>query len=97
MADGPSTKAAVGDPLLSCPACRSTSCTSPPHRTSTVRCAAEATVCQHGTPRITGGSHAVFKMPWPGDPRVNIQNDNGKTKPYQVRPVLEAIDKKEAP
>jgi hypothetical protein len=41
------------------------------------------------------GSHAVFKMPWPGDPRVNIQNDNGKAKPYQVRQVLKAIDKKE--
>jgi hypothetical protein len=29
-----------------------------------------------------------------GDPRVNIQNDKGKA--YQVRQVLEAIDKKEA-
>jgi hypothetical protein len=34
--------------------------------------------------------------PWPGDPRVNIQNDTGKAKPYQVRQVLAAIDKKEA-
>ena len=26
-------------------------------------------VCEHyfGSPRTTGGSHAVFKMPWPGD------------------------------
>jgi hypothetical protein len=32
----------------------------------------------------------------PGDPRVNIQNDKGKAKPYQVRQVLAAIDKKEA-
>jgi len=35
-------------------------------------------------------------MPWPGDPGVNIQNDKGKAKPYQVRQVLVAIDKKEA-
>ncbi len=55
-------------------------------------------VCEHyfGEPRQTGGSHAVFKTPWPGDPRVNIQNDKGKAKAYQVRQVLAAIDKKEA-
>ena len=55
-------------------------------------------VCEHyfGKPRRSGGSHAVFKMPWPGDPRVNIQNDKGKAKAYQVRQVLAAIDKKEA-
>ena len=55
-------------------------------------------VCEHyfGTPRQVGGSHAVFKTPWPGDPRVNIQNDKGKAKAYQVRQVLAAIDKKEA-
>jgi hypothetical protein len=37
-------------------------------------------VCEYyfGPPRTTGGSHAVFKTPWPGDPRVNIQNDKGK-------------------
>ncbi|MET8524837.1 toxin HicA [Micromonospora sp. NPDC005172] len=49
-----------------------------------------------GKPRPAGTSHAVFKMPWPGDPRVNIQNDHGKAKAYQVRQVLKAIDKKEA-
>ena len=54
-------------------------------------------VCEHyfGPPRTTGGSHAVFRTPWPGDPRVNIQNDHGKAKPYQVRQVLAAIEKKE--
>ena len=54
-------------------------------------------VCEHyfGPPRTTGGSHAVFKTPWPGDPRVNIQNDPGKAKAYQVRHVLAAIEKKE--
>ena len=54
-------------------------------------------VCEHyfGPPRTSGGSHAVYKTPWPGDPRVNIQNDHGKAKAYQVRQVLAAIDKKE--
>ncbi len=52
-------------------------------------------VCvQHfGEPRQKGTSHAVFRTPWPGDPRVNIQNDRGKAKAYQVRQVLAAIDK----
>jgi hypothetical protein len=40
-----------------------------------------------------GTSHAVFKMPWPGDSRVNIQNNQGKPKAYQVRLVLAAINK----
>ena len=55
-------------------------------------------VCEHyfGKPRQTGTSHVVFKMPWAGDPRVNIQDDKGKAKAYQVRQVLKAIDKKEA-
>lgn len=48
-----------------------------------------------GKPRQEGGSHAIFKTPWPGDPRVNIQNAKGKAKPYQVRQVLQAIDKLE--
>ena len=36
-------------------------------------------------PRQSGSSHAIFKTPWPGDPRVNIQNSKGKAKPYQVK------------
>jgi len=39
----------------------------------------------------------VFKTPWPGDPRVNIQNDKGKAKAYQVRQILMAIDKLKEP
>lgn len=52
-------------------------------------------VCQDhfGPPRQAGTSHAVFRTPWPGDPRVNIQDDHGKAKAYQVRQVLAAIDK----
>lgn len=48
-----------------------------------------------GEPRRGGGSHRVYKTPWPGDPRVNIQNDKGRAKPYQVRQVLKAIDRLE--
>ncbi|MDR1851756.1 MAG: toxin HicA [Propionibacteriaceae bacterium] len=48
-----------------------------------------------GEPRQSGGSHEVFKMPWAGDPRVNIQNFKGKAKPYQVKQVLAAIEKLE--
>ena len=46
-----------------------------------------------GVARQRGTSHAVFKTPWPDDPRVNIQNEKGKAKAYQVRQVLLAIDK----
>jgi hypothetical protein len=47
-----------------------------------------------GQPRQRGTSHAVFRTPWPGDPRVNIQRSSGgKAKAYQVRQVLKAIDK----
>ncbi|MFL0580818.1 toxin HicA [Dietzia sp. 179-F 9C3 NHS] len=49
-----------------------------------------------GEPRQQGTSHAVFKMPWPGDPRVNIQRGkDGQAKPYQVKQVLAAIKKME--
>ena len=52
-------------------------------------------VCEEffGKPRQSGSSHVIFKTPWPGNPRVNIQNDNGRAKTYQVRQVLLAIDK----
>lgn len=55
-------------------------------------------VCEHyfGPARQNGTSHAVFATPWVGDPRVNIQNDKGKAKVYQVRQVLKAIAKLEA-
>jgi hypothetical protein len=52
-------------------------------------------VCEayFGKPRQKGTSHAVYKTPWAGDPRVNIQNDRGKAKAYQVRQVLWAIER----
>ena len=62
---------------------------------TSVRFAELAKVCQHyfGEPRQRGSSHRVYRTPWPGDPRVNIQDDHGKAKAYQVRQVLAAIDK----
>jgi hypothetical protein len=30
-----------------------------------------------GKVRQRGGSHRVYQTPWQGDPRVNIQHDNG--------------------
>lgn len=48
-----------------------------------------------GESRQSGSSHRVYKTPWPGDPRVNIQNDKGNAKAYQVKQVLAAIDKLE--
>jgi hypothetical protein len=47
-------------------------------------------------PARRSGSHHVFRMPWPGDPRVNLQEaKDGKAKPYQVRRLLAAIDRVE--
>lgn len=52
-------------------------------------------VCGHyfGSARQNSGSHRIYKTPWPGDPRVNIQNSHGKAKAYQVKQVLQAIEK----
>jgi hypothetical protein len=33
-----------------------------------------------GEPRQVGNSHRIYKMPWQGDPRVNIQDDKGKAR-----------------
>ena len=56
-----------------------------------------AKVCTEyfGEPRQSGSSHMIFKTPWIGDPRINIQNANRKAKPYQVKQVLLAIKKLE--
>jgi len=50
-------------------------------------------ICEQyfGEPRQSGTSHRVYRTPWQGDPRVNIQSAKGKAKPYQVRQVLQAI------
>ena len=54
-------------------------------------------VCEHffGQARQTSGSHRVYKTPWIGDPRVNIQNSRGNAKAYQVKQVLKAIERLE--
>jgi len=48
-----------------------------------------------GEARQSGSSHRIYKMPWQGDPRVNIQNDKGMAKAYQVKQVLKAIERLE--
>ena len=42
---------------------------------------------------MSATSHRVYKTPWPGDPRVNIQNNRGKAKTYQVQQVLLAVER----
>jgi len=48
-----------------------------------------------GKPRNRGSSHKIYKIPWQGDPRINIQNYKGKAKAYQVKQVLLALEKLE--
>ena len=49
-----------------------------------------------GKPRNKGTSHFVYKTPWAGDPRINIQKaKGGKAKAYQVKQLLLAIEKLE--
>jgi hypothetical protein len=52
-------------------------------------------VCEtyFGKPRQNGSSHTIYKTLWPGNPRVNIQNNKGKAKVYLVRQVLLAIER----
>jgi hypothetical protein len=51
-------------------------------------------ICEEffGKPRIEG-SHHIFKTPWPGNPRINIQRDGKEAKKYQVKQVKEALEK----
>ena len=62
-----------------------------------VRFAELCRVCDFffGKARQKNSSHRIYKTPWPGDPRVNIQNDKGMAKAYQVRQVLRAIEQLE--
>ncbi len=54
-------------------------------------------VCENffGEPRKSAGSHRIYKTPWQGDPRINIQNYKGKAKAYHVKQVLLALEKLE--
>ena len=60
-----------------------------------VRFADICRICDHyfGPARQTSGSHRVYKTPWSGDPRINIQNQKGYAKAYQVRQIIKAIEK----
>ena len=64
---------------------------------SGVRFSDLCTVCEHyfGQARQSSGSHRVYKTQWIGDPRVNIQNEKGRAKVYQVKQVLKAIERLE--
>ena len=61
-----------------------------------VRFADLCKICEYyfGKARRKSGHH-IYKTPWQGDPRINIQNDNGKGKAYQVRQVAKAIKRLE--
>ena len=54
-------------------------------------------LCEYffGSPRKSGGSHRIYKTPWLGNPRINIQDKKGMGKIYQFKQVLAAIDKLE--
>lgn len=62
-----------------------------------VRFSELARVCDmyFGEARQSGTTHRVYRTPWSGDPRVNIQNAKGMAKAYQVRQVIKAIEKLE--
>lgn len=59
-----------------------------------LRFAELARICDRyfGRPRQRG-SHLIYPVPWPGDPRVNIQNRRGMAKPEQVNQVVKAIER----
>lgn len=51
-------------------------------------------ICDYyfGKPRQKSTSHRVYKTPWTGNPRVNIQKGKaGKAKAYQVKQVIKAV------
>ena len=60
-----------------------------------VRFTAACRVCDHyfGQPRQRTSSHRVYRTPWQGDPRVNLQNAKGQAKAYQVKQILRAIER----
>ena len=60
---------------------------------SNIRFADLCKICDYyfGEARQKSSSHRIYKTPWQGDPRVNIQEKDGKGKDYQVRQVIKAI------
>lgn len=67
-------------------------------RQSSIRFTELVKICTHwfGEPRLGSGNHRVYRMPWPGDPRINIQRGNsGMAKVYQVKQVIAALTRME--
>ncbi|QUY47136.1 toxin HicA [Serratia plymuthica] len=67
-------------------------------RQSSIRFTELVKICTQwfGEPHLNSGSHQVYRMPWPGDPRVNIQRGNsGMAKVYQVKQVIAALARME--
>lgn len=65
------------------------------HQNKQLRFSQLLTICEEffGNYRVSG-SHHIFKTPWQGDPRINLQKGKDKNaKPYQVRQVLNALRK----
>jgi len=54
-------------------------------------------ICDYyfGKARQSSTSHRIYKTPWQGDPRVNIQSYKGKAKDYQVKQIINAINRLE--
>jgi len=52
-------------------------------------------ICEEmfGGRRISGGHH-IFKTPWQGDARINLQKVGNMAKPYQVRQVIRCLRRK---
>ena len=46
-----------------------------------------------GKPRYNGGSQRIHKTPWHADSRITIQSDKGKSRAYQVKQALIAIER----
>lgn len=47
-----------------------------------------------GPHRVGKGSHQyIWKMPWAGNPRINLQPEKGDAKSYQIRQVIQALKK----
>jgi len=64
-----------------------------PRHVRFARCKA---ICEQffGKPRKKG-SHFIFQMQWPGDPRINIQNRGSFVAEYQIRQVIAALKRLE--
>jgi hypothetical protein len=64
---------------------------------SNVRFADLCKICDYyfGEARQKSSSHRIYKTPWQSDPRVNIQEKNGKGKTYQVKQVIKALKRLE--